>query len=68
MAALQGVVSNVSDSKEDIDLETSGGGIEAKHCSGQIHLNTSGGSLELYRFKWEHTGIPPAAEMLKLRK
>lgn len=37
----------IIDSKDDIDLETSGGGIEASRCSGQIRLNTSGGSIEL---------------------
>ena len=43
--------------KDDIDLETSGGGIEAKHCSGQIHLNTSGGSIELTGSEWKYTGV-----------
>jgi DUF4097 and DUF4098 domain-containing protein YvlB len=34
-------------SGNDINLETSGGGIVAKNCTGKIKLETSGGGLQL---------------------
>ncbi|PLW91024.1 DUF4097 family beta strand repeat-containing protein, partial [Mucilaginibacter sp.] len=41
----------VTDSRNNIDLETSGGSITAARCSGNIKLETSGGSLNLNDLK-----------------
>jgi len=41
----------LDDSKDDIDLTTSGGNVTANNCSGELKLVTSGGTIELNGLK-----------------